>query len=182
MEIKTLDELMQPEQRTTAFGPHGLMTDRVMKTNAAARFIQSTIAEYDLRDTVPEDVRGYFETARKLHTYGLFVYEFFTLAADRALFACELALRLRYAEAKSGVARAPSRERGPGFSYLLKWARREGLCGGERSEKHLLILVELRNFAAHPNMNRIVSPPDSARMIQAAASLINGLWSEANVA
>jgi hypothetical protein len=181
MEIKTLEELMQPDRRTTAFGPLGLMTDRVMKTEAAARFIQSTIAEYDLRDAVPEDVRGYFETARKLHTYGLFVYEFFTLAADRALFACELALRMRHAEAKSGVARAPSREGGAGFSYLLKWSSREGLCGGERSGEHLLTLAELRNFAAHPKMNRIVSPADSARMIETAAWLINGLWIEHDV-
>jgi len=182
MQIKTLDELMQPQRRTIAFGPHGLMTDRVMKTEPASKFVQSMIAEYDLHSTVPDDVRSYFETARRLHTYGLFVYEFFTLAADHALFACELALRLRHAEANIGVGRPRSRDRSPGLRALLKWAKEQGLYGGERSEEHLLVLADLRNFAAHPNMNRIGSPADSARMIQTAAWLINDLWSDRNVA
>ena len=59
---------------------------------------------------------------------------------------------------------------------LLKWALDEGLLPSEHDERRLLVLADLRNFAAHPGMNRIVMPGDSARMITTAAELINELW------
>ncbi len=174
MEIKTRAELIQPERRTTAFGPHGLMTDRYMKDEAAAEFVQRVIADADLHSGVPAEVRDYFETARRLHIYGLFVYEFFTLAADRALFACELALIEKYKIRRPET--AATRKRPPMLRELLKWAQSEGLLSSERDEARLLVLADLRNLAAHPEMNRIVMPPDSARMIASAASLINEVW------
>jgi fructose-1,6-bisphosphatase/inositol monophosphatase family enzyme len=44
------------------------------------------IAAYDLVAAVPEHVRDQYETCRKLHVYGCFAYEFFTVAAERAYF------------------------------------------------------------------------------------------------
>ncbi len=174
MEIKTLAELTRPERRTTAFGPHGLTTDRCLKDEAAAALIQRVVVDADLHAQVPQDVRDYFETARRLHVYGLFVYEFFALAADRALFTCEFALRELY---KTRVAQPQGqRTHPPMLRELLKWAIGEGLLPSEHDETRLLVLADLRNFAAHPDMNRIAMPGDSARMITSAAALINELW------
>lgn len=175
MELKSLADLTKLERRTTAFGPHGLMTDRALNDEAAAQFAQRVIAESDLHAGVPVEVRDYFETARRLHIYGLFVYEFFALAADRALFACEFALREKY-KARNPAARN-ERKRPLMLRALLKWAKSEGLLPSERDEARLLVLADLRNFAAHPEMNRIAMPPYSARIIASAAALINELWS-----
>ncbi len=65
---------------------------------AAVRAVQAQIAGSELAPTVPETVREYFELCKELHIYGCFVYEFFTLAADRTHFALELALKARFLE------------------------------------------------------------------------------------
>lgn len=95
-------------------------------------------------------------------------------AAERALFACELALRERY----TGRASQPQSngKRLPMLRELLKWAKDEGLLPSERDDARLLVLADLRNFGAHPGMNRIESSADSARMIADAAAPINELW------
>ncbi|HYM16724.1 MAG TPA: hypothetical protein VEZ14_14320 [Dehalococcoidia bacterium] len=179
MEIKTLAELTRLERWTTAFGPHGLMTDRVLKDEFAAEFVQKMIADTDLRPQIPSEVRDYFETARKLHIYGLFVYEFHALAADRALFACGFALRERYRQWMAQTHPHEPAGRAPTLRALLTWAKSEGLLSSARSDRSLAATADLRNFAAHPDMNAVATPPDSARVIADSAALINELWSPA---
>jgi len=176
MDVRTIEELTVPDRRTSSFGPRGLMLDRRMQPEAGARFIQETIAPFDLAPAVPDDVRAYFDVARQLYIYGLFVYEFFTLAADRALFACELALRERYKQRSTGLYLEKPGSRPPMLRVLLKWAKVEGLLSNARSDEWLTVLADLRNFGAHPSHNRITTPGNAARMIETVATLISDLW------
>lgn len=98
MQIKTFEQLTARDERVGYFAPLGLMMDRVMKPEASVDFLQRMIADSDLCPAVPDSVREYFELARRLHTYGYFAYEFFTEAFFRALFALELALKVRFLE------------------------------------------------------------------------------------
>lgn len=52
---------------------------------------------------MPEDVRQYLDVARRLHGYGYFEYQFFTVAHERATFASEFAVRRRFIEHYAGL-------------------------------------------------------------------------------
>ncbi|AXW62554.1 hypothetical protein CJO94_12140 [Ralstonia solanacearum] len=56
------------------------------------------IAQFTLRDEVPEPVRVHFETAKNLYAYAWFVYRFHAVAEQQALTSLEFALRVRLAE------------------------------------------------------------------------------------
>lgn len=96
MEIQSLEELIRQNERVRHFGPLGFSVNWILKPEASLQWLQTMIATYDLGPDVPETVRAYFELSRKLHTYGYFVYEFFTEASFRAYFAVELALKVRF--------------------------------------------------------------------------------------
>jgi hypothetical protein len=53
------------------------------------------IAEYELIDSVPLDIRVHFETAKNLYLYAWFVYRFYPVAEKQALATLEFALRVR---------------------------------------------------------------------------------------
>lgn len=97
MEIKSFSDLTTPDGATFAF------TDRefapgapTSTTEVAAEYLQQEIADADLHSNVPEDVRQHFEQLRLLHTYGVFRYEFFTIAVTMSSFVLEHALRARF--------------------------------------------------------------------------------------
>lgn len=96
MEIQSLEGLIRQNERVGHFGPLGFSANWILKPEASLRWVQAMIADFDLGPDVPETVRSYFELSRKLHTYGYFVYEFFTEASFRAYFAVELALKVRF--------------------------------------------------------------------------------------
>lgn len=83
MHIKTLDELIKPDERTLRFTPLGLSTGpEILKPEYAAEFQQQVIAGCDLHSDVLEDTRKAFERVRMLFSYGIFYYEAFTVAED----------------------------------------------------------------------------------------------------
>lgn len=69
MEIRTIADLTTRDPTNAVFGPSGL----------TIADIQAMIAHCDLAAAVPEHVRVHVESCRKLHTYGYFVYEFYTV-------------------------------------------------------------------------------------------------------
>jgi hypothetical protein len=89
VEIKTLEQLTTLDAAT--LGPY-------VGNAAFVQFLQEQVAGLELVAGVPEDVRKRFERCRKLFVYGLFDYEFFTVAADYAHLTQEAALRERIRE------------------------------------------------------------------------------------
>ncbi|MGD0863839.1 MAG: hypothetical protein ABSA21_13965 [Candidatus Limnocylindrales bacterium] len=112
MNRKTIAELMQVDSRTGLFGPEGLMTDRRLTDESAVSFIQGLVEGLDLPSSVPEEVRGHFDTLRHLHTYGAFSYDLFGMCASAADMTIEFVLGVRFVEWHSG--RVPLVEHGTG--------------------------------------------------------------------
>lgn len=70
--------------------------------------------------------------------------------------------------------RAPMRFNGM-LDSLLRWARAEGLLGGQRDRVRDRPRLALRNLAAHPSYH-VSMPPDAAAEIADLAAIINRLW------
>jgi hypothetical protein len=70
--------------------------------------------------------------------------------------------------------RAPMRFDGM-LDSLLRWARGEGLLGGQRDRVRDRPRLNLRNLAAHPSYH-LGMPPDAAAEIADLAAIINRLW------
>jgi len=91
------------------------------------------LSEMTLNPMLPADVRLQFDTARNLMLYAWFVYEFQTIAELQGYAALELALRLRFPEAKREVHRKGGIQVVPlGLRALLKMAVKEGLIVAEQ--------------------------------------------------
>ncbi|SEM68373.1 hypothetical protein [Streptacidiphilus jiangxiensis] len=95
MEIKTLEELQAPDERTLVFSPLGL--GGKMRPQDAADFQQRVVARAQLADDVAETTRAKFEQLRAAYVRGVLCYELFTLVEDQAQLALEQALRDRFA-------------------------------------------------------------------------------------
>ena len=120
--FKALEEVLQPDSRNEAFGK----IDRV--TN---EFVPMGLDDYhrnlltiSLKEQVPEDVRGYFETIKNVCLYGWFVYPFFTVSVFLSFTAIEMALRKKLEEDD------PDR-RWRGLRELLKEAQNRGLIADQ---------------------------------------------------
>ena len=98
MELKSFDELLEPDPRTLAFAPMGLIMAGRLGPEHATEFQQLSIANCDLADNVAEGTRSSFERLRTLHSYGVLCYETFTVARDLAWLLLEQALRERFVE------------------------------------------------------------------------------------
>ena len=93
MDIKSLEELQQPDDRTRHFTPYGLGAK--ISAEDAAAFQQQAVAQLDLAEVVPERVRDAYEQLRTVYAYGALWYDFYTVAHDRARLILEYALRER---------------------------------------------------------------------------------------
>lgn len=98
MEIKSLDELRQPDVRTQAFTPYGLGIDRILTPESAAEYQQDLVARLDLAAQVAEGTRQTFEQLRTVYAYGILCYEIVTLVHNHAVLVIEQALRDRFLE------------------------------------------------------------------------------------
>jgi len=102
-EIRSLGQLMAPDERTLHFVPVGFSPAEALTPEYAAEFQQQAIAHCDLHPDVPEWTRRSFERLRTLHTYGVLCYETYTAAHDLAWLALEQALRDRFVAYYSGT-------------------------------------------------------------------------------
>lgn len=99
MEIEPLEGLIRQHSTTAVFVPlEFYIAGRKPSLEERADWVQRMVSAYDLDERVPDEVRGYYEVARRLHVYGLFEYSFFTVANERTTFAAEFATRLRFLE------------------------------------------------------------------------------------
>lgn len=102
MRIRPLRELAAVDELVQRFTPDGFGLDRILTPESTVEFHQQTIADADLIDEVPDDVRAAFEEVRECHTYGTFSYRLFSLAAKTSLLVSEGALRRRFLEFYNG--------------------------------------------------------------------------------
>ncbi len=102
-QIKTLEQLTTPDERTLRFTPLGFSTMGTLAPEAAAEFQQQVIAHCDLHPDVAEGTRNGFERLRTLHSYGIFCYDTFTVVDDLAWLLLEQALRERFLAFYDGV-------------------------------------------------------------------------------
>jgi len=92
------DDLLRPDPLTRRFGPLGLMTDRVILPEGSATYLTALVRGAVLSTGVPDDVRRSFERIRELFRYGVFRYDFFTLADHMAWTIPETGLGVRFVE------------------------------------------------------------------------------------
>ncbi|MGN9912645.1 hypothetical protein ACTMTJ_34425 [Phytohabitans sp. LJ34] len=103
MDIKSLDELRQVDQRTLHFTPMGLGVGVQMRPDDAAQFQQQVVAQFELAPAVAEGTRKSFQDLRTVFAYGVLCYEIFTLVGDHALLVIEQALRDRFIDYHDGT-------------------------------------------------------------------------------
>jgi hypothetical protein len=102
VDIKSLEELRQPDQRTLRFAPLGLAMGGTMHPEDAAVFQQEVISHAELVPGVAEGTRNTFERLRMLYAYGVLCYDMFTAVEDLAHLVIEQALRDRILEFYGG--------------------------------------------------------------------------------
>lgn len=125
------------------------------RTNGLATLVdyEKEIAQYQLSEYTPYNVRVHFETAKNLYLYAWFVYRFFPVAEKHALASLEFALRLRLAAPELGA----RTRRVVGMRKLLEHARKENLISnaGLRATQHLA-LFRARQRASNEAMRRLL--------------------------
>ena len=100
---RSMSDLSRPDPMTARFSPLGLLTNRAMAPDGSFAYLEASIERAKLNDCVPEALRGMFDRARYLQLYGLFRYEFFTIADQNAWSIPEAALGVRFIEFYAGI-------------------------------------------------------------------------------
>jgi hypothetical protein len=176
--FKQFDELLAPDVRSRLreVGP------------ASLEGFYRVIAEIRLNETVPQDIRNHFVTARHLAIYSWFVYPFVMLAQSHAYGTLEFALRERLGRAND--------ERPPALRSLWEMAIKRGLLrdegfrdwpgrhlaepGAAASTEWVRRIAEslsvLRNSLAHGSFSLY---PEHWWVLQMVADAINQLYPSA---
>lgn len=94
----TFEELVAPDNRSLRFTPTGFSTSETLSPASCLEHHQRTIEQANLVANVPEPVRRNFERFRAVHTYGVLLYDLFTIADDFCVFVLEQALGHRLIE------------------------------------------------------------------------------------
>lgn len=102
MRIITFEEVVRPDERALVFAPIDESTRGKMSAENALAYHQARIEKADLVANVPEPVRRNFERFRMVHTYGVVLYDLFTIVDDFSVFALEQALGHRLLEHYQG--------------------------------------------------------------------------------
>ena len=190
-QLKDLSEIFSPDPRADAF-----------PTTVEGH--HERLSEIRLLDTVPEDVRNYFETIKNICLYARFVYPFYAVAEMLTFPLLEIALRLRLRPGKN-PRRADFRTllneaiglgliREEDFSYIRGTNEQQSdyaaLFQGPRCVRITVpvrgaylralqrALPSLRNLFAHPEFLSIQFPGGAFFAIRFAAEFINQLYSE----
>lgn len=103
MDITSLEELRQPDERTLRFTSLGFATGGMLSPEDAAVYQQEVINHAELVPAVAEGTRNTFERLRLLHAYGVLAYDIFTAADDLSHLVIEQALRDRFVEFHDGI-------------------------------------------------------------------------------
>lgn len=127
-----------------------------------------------LKQEVNEHVRGIFKLVQRLIDLGYYEYEFFDLAALKAVLAFELALKKRWEELK-----LPGASNSKSLLDLIRWFFDNGYFEID-SDRYLDQIRQIRNNFAHPDFHAFGGPITSWH-IEAVAGLINDLYEDVHL-
>ncbi len=190
-QLKPVDEIHKPDERMAGF-PWMLETDH------------KCLSEITLSETVPEDIRSYFETIKNVCLYGRFVYAFYGVAEGLTYPLLEFALRERLGVGKQDGSRRFGKLlykaikggliRDEGFSHVRRLEENRArmaeilevdsalVSAPPEKDSYMKILAEVlphfRNEFAHPKHQAIVLPQGALFSIRFAAEFINQLYAE----
>lgn len=93
-QLRPVNYVSVPDPRSVGFVTADRETGRWRPLQISDYYL--AVSSYCLNETVPEDIRINFDTARNLYLYAFFVYRFYPVSEHQALACLELALRMRY--------------------------------------------------------------------------------------
>jgi hypothetical protein len=94
--LKPLNEVFTPDSRHSIFVILDPKTGSIRPKTIEDHY--SVIKNFNLDNTVPEEIYTHFETARNLLLYAWFVYRFIPVAEMQAYSSLEFALRARISQ------------------------------------------------------------------------------------
>ncbi len=121
-----------------------------------------------LEESVPEEVRDLFETARGALVYGYFFYPLYALGEGQLFRVVEAAVTN-----KCKVMGAPARIKR--FYDRVEWLVSQGVIPKQEKGKWDVIR-ELRNFESHPERQTLLPPGTVVGMLRRIAEEINALF------
>jgi hypothetical protein len=130
MEVKTLAELQELDQRSLMWGVSTVDPAR------AAELAQRATSQISLSPDVPETTRQSFERLCGLFAYGILWYDLYTVAGDLARMVVEQALRERFLPFYDGTVhftdgqRAPQTVTATNYDELYQAIRKDGRLRG----------------------------------------------------
>ncbi|MBN8707332.1 MAG: hypothetical protein J0L62_15780 [Bacteroidetes bacterium] len=103
-------------------------------------YFEKLANDIEFIDSVPDDIKKYYNRIRSLIRFSYYEYEFVDVAAQLALISFEMALKLRYKEIEE-------RDSTLSFFKLIEWSINKKLITIEK--KRLIALKDLRNHSVH---------------------------------
>jgi hypothetical protein len=173
-ELKSFATLLEPDERWAHFVLRD-SANQVRPVSLDDRY--ESIAEITVSPSAPEDVRSQFNIALMLGVYAWLYYPFHQVAELKAFSTVEMALRLRFPEAKGGLNKllALAVERGAivdhGFSHLEP----DSEAPTSYSAQLPNLISSLRNELAHGSH---MLHPGSLFTLRNCAEIINQLFPE----
>ncbi len=196
MEDQTLNELIKPDTRCSAF-------------HITPQRLTERLEEIKLNENLPEEISNQLKICKKLCLYSYFVYEFATAGLELSFLAIETALkerlRLFYADGfdfKRKTDGAIKREkplslshfqslleneelriqkidsffeRGVTLAELIEWSISKGILN-ERFDGEGDTVKDLRNSVAHPSGQTVLPPWNAIHGLGLNIELINSLF------
>jgi hypothetical protein len=160
-QLKPLAELLQPDPTNLFFG--GISPVGVTLEN-----IHAMVSGICLHESVPEDVRSYFESIKNLAVFGWFHYPLYTHAVFLATTALDDTL--------------PSSRRWhadePDLDQAQKTAETKAEPQQSYAEYAWRMMLILRNKFLHQQQSTILTPWMAADHLSLAAEMINALFAD----
>ena len=158
-ELKNLNEITSPDNRTTSFVTFNRETGRKREFSICDLHEQVELIKLD--ETVPEEVRSQFNVARNLCLYSWYCYSFHNVACFKAYSTIEMALRIRLGKPEEAIC-------------YLRPMLDEALARGILQDKSVPeTIAYLRNLAAHGSP---MNGPWSVPMLRRCAETLNELF------
>ena len=102
-ELKSFSSLLEPDERWASFVLHRVSTGEIAPITLSDLY--QSVTDISLSSTVPENVKSQFNISLMLGIYAWLYYPFHQVAELKAFSTLEMALRLRFPEAKGALKR-----------------------------------------------------------------------------
>jgi len=141
-------------------------------------FVENIIPKIYLKDQVPEDIKNSYKIIEKILLHSYFEYEFFDVAATKALMTFEMALRIRYREltGEDWEKKTKKGEAKRDLKNLITWFQDQHYFE-VTNDAYLDHVRKVRNSYAHPDRHSFGGPM-ARHWIENPMDLINDLYED----